>query len=47
MDAGSAEAKDLITTLVSHHVAVTSTLPVFECDWAGAVRALRQQVLTR
>jgi len=26
----SAEAKDLIDTLVKHHVAVTSTLPVFE-----------------
>ena len=32
MTAGSAEAKALIDLLVSHHVAVTSTLPVFESD---------------
>src|SRR5215472_18137434 len=30
MDPDSPEAKDLIATLVSHHVAITSTLPVFE-----------------
>jgi hypothetical protein len=30
MTAGGAEAKALIALLVSHHVAVTSTLPVFE-----------------
>ena len=30
MTADSAEAKALIATLVAHHVAVTSTLPVFE-----------------
>jgi imidazolonepropionase-like amidohydrolase len=30
MTAGGAEAKALINLLVSHHVAVTSTLPVFE-----------------
>jgi imidazolonepropionase-like amidohydrolase len=45
MDPNSAEAKELINTLVSHHVAVTSTLPVFESE-AGAGRPpLRQQVL--
>lgn len=32
MTAGSPEAKALIDLLVSHHVAVTSTLPVFESD---------------
>ena len=32
MTAGSPEAKALIALLVSHHVAVTSTLPVFESD---------------
>jgi imidazolonepropionase-like amidohydrolase len=32
MTAGSPEAKALIDLLVSHHVAVTSTLPVFEPD---------------
>ena len=30
MDAAGAEAKELIATLVKHHVAITSTLPVFE-----------------
>lgn len=30
MDANTPEAKDLISFLVQHHVAVTSTLPVFE-----------------
>ena len=32
MTAGGPEAKALIDLLVSHHVAVTSTLPVFEPD---------------
>lgn len=32
MTAGGPEAKALIALLVSHHVAVTSTLPVFESD---------------
>ena len=32
MDPNSPEAKDLISLLVSHHVAITSTLPVFEGD---------------
>jgi imidazolonepropionase-like amidohydrolase len=41
----SPEAKDLIDTLVKHHVAITSTLPVFEGE-AGAGRPpLRQQAL--
>jgi imidazolonepropionase-like amidohydrolase len=35
MDANGPEAKDLIDTLVKHHVAITSTLPVFEGDIAG------------
>jgi len=45
MDPSSAEAKDLIQTLVSHHVAVTSTLPVFESEAGGGRPPLRQQVL--
>jgi imidazolonepropionase-like amidohydrolase len=45
MDAGSPEGKDLIETLVRHHVAVTSTLPVFEGDLGGGRPPLRQQVL--
>ncbi len=45
MDPNSAEAKDLINTLVSHHVAVTSTLPVFEGDAGGGRPPLRQQAL--
>lgn len=45
MDANGQEAKNLINLLVSHHVAVTSTLPVFE-GYAGEGRPLlRQQVL--
>ncbi len=32
MDPDGPEAKALIATLVAHHVAVTSTLPVFEAD---------------
>ena len=35
MDPASTEAKQLIKLLVSHHVALTSTLPVFEGDVAG------------
>ncbi len=45
MDPNSAEAKDLIATLVSHHVAVTSTLPVFESEAGEGRPPLRQQVL--
>jgi imidazolonepropionase-like amidohydrolase len=45
MDPGSAEARDLIETLVKHHVAITSTLPVLEGD-AGAGRPpLRAEAL--
>jgi imidazolonepropionase-like amidohydrolase len=45
MDADSPEGKELITFLIAHHVAVTSTLPVFE-GYLGAGRPpLRQQVL--
>ncbi len=45
MDPGTPEAKDLIDTLVSHHVAITSTLPVFEGDLGGGRPPLRQQAL--
>jgi len=45
MDPSGPEAKDLIQTLVSHHVAVTSTLPVFESEAGGGRPPLRQQVL--
>jgi imidazolonepropionase-like amidohydrolase len=44
MDPTSPEAKDLIDTLVKHHVAITSTLPVFEGSVPGRP-PLRQQVL--
>jgi imidazolonepropionase-like amidohydrolase len=39
------EAKDLINLLVSHHVAITSTLPVFEGDLGGGRPPVRQQAL--
>ena len=45
MEPGSSEAKDLIDTLVKHHVAITSTLPVFERDGGSGRPPLRQQVL--
>src|SRR5580692_1369390 len=49
MTPGSPEARDLIDTLVKHHVAVTSTLPVFEGNAvefdAGGPSPIRQQVL--
>jgi imidazolonepropionase-like amidohydrolase len=41
----SPEAKDLIETLVKHHVAITSTLPVFEGDAGGGRPPIRQQSL--
>ena len=44
MNPNGREAKDLIDTLVKHHVAVTSTLPVFEGDVPGRP-PLRQAVL--
>ncbi len=45
MASDTPEAKDLINTLVSHHVAITSTLPVFEGDLGGGRPPLRQQAL--
>lgn len=45
MEPDSPEAKDLIATLISHHVAITSTLPVFEGDAGGGRPPVRQQVL--
>jgi hypothetical protein len=45
MEPGSAEAKDLIGTLVKHHVAITSTLPVFEGDAGGGRPPIRQKAL--
>jgi imidazolonepropionase-like amidohydrolase len=45
MNPDGPEGKDLIATLVSHHVAITSTLPVFE-QYSGSGRPpVRQQVL--
>ena len=45
MEPKSPEAKDLIATLIAHHVAITSTLPVFESDLGGGRPPVRQQVL--
>jgi imidazolonepropionase-like amidohydrolase len=49
MDPHSAEGKELIETLVKHHVAITSTLPVFEGDAAefgdGGHARISQKVL--
>jgi imidazolonepropionase-like amidohydrolase len=45
MDANSPEAKDLINTLVSHHVAITSTLPVFEAESGPGRPPVRQKVI--
>src|SRR5712671_4791468 len=45
MEPDGPEAKDLIATLIRHHVAITSTLPVFEGDAGGGRPLLRQQVL--
>jgi len=45
MPANSPEAKDLIDTLVKHHVAITSTLPVFESGGIPGRPPLRQQAL--
>lgn len=45
MDPNGPEAKDLIQTLVSHHVAVTSTLPVFESDAGPGRPPVRQAML--
>lgn len=45
MQPGSAEATDLIRTLISRRVAITSTLPVFESMAGAGSPPLRQQVL--
>jgi imidazolonepropionase-like amidohydrolase len=45
MPTNSPEAKDLIDTLVKHHVAITSTLPVFESGVLPSRFPLRQQAL--
>src|SRR5258708_2762435 len=45
MDPSTPEAKDLINTLISHHVAITSTLPVFEGDLGGGRPLVQQQAL--
>jgi imidazolonepropionase-like amidohydrolase len=44
LDVGGAEVRELIRDLVSHHVAVTSTLPVFESSAPGRPK-LQQRVL--
>ena len=44
MDPGGSEAEDLINLLVQHHVAITSTLPVFEDSIPGRP-ALRKAVI--
>jgi imidazolonepropionase-like amidohydrolase len=45
MPANGPEAKDLIDALVKHHVAITSTLPVFESGSIPGRPPLRQQEL--
>src|SRR6202167_1285048 len=45
MQPNGPEAKDLIDTLVKHHVAITSTLPVFESGGIPGRPPLRQQTL--
>lgn len=45
MDGSNAESRDLIDTLVKHHVAITSTLPVFEGELGGGRPPVRQAVL--
>ena len=45
MDADSPDGKDLIKTLVQHHVAITTTLPVFESDLGGGRPPVRQEAL--
>ena len=46
MGADSPEASNLIRMLVNHHVAITSTLPVFEGDAGGGRPPLRQEALS-
>jgi hypothetical protein len=45
MSPDGTEARDLIATLVKHHVAVTSTLPVFEGRAGSGRPPVRQQAL--
>jgi hypothetical protein len=45
MEPDGPEAKELIATLIRHHVAITSTLPVFEGDAGGGRPPVRQQAL--
>jgi imidazolonepropionase-like amidohydrolase len=45
MDPAGPEARDLIDTLVKHHVAITSTLPVFESGGIPGRPPLRQAML--
>src|SRR5579864_8356443 len=45
MPANGPEAKDLIDTLIKHHVAITSTLPVFESGGIPGRPPLQQRVL--
>jgi imidazolonepropionase-like amidohydrolase len=45
MEANRPEAKELIETLIAHHVAVTSTLPVLESEAGPGRPPVRQQVL--
>ena len=45
MDGSNAESRDLIDTLIKHHVAITSTLPVLEGMLGGGRPPVRQAVL--
>ena len=45
MDPNGADAKKLFDTLIQHHVAVTSTLPVFESGGIAGRPPLRQEML--
>ena len=45
MDPNGPDAKNLFETLIQHHVAVTSTLPVFESGGIAGRPPLRQEML--
>lgn len=45
MEPNSPEAKKLIETLIAHHVAITSTLPVFESEAGNGRPPVRQQAI--
>lgn len=45
MDGANVESRDLVETLVKHHVAITSTLPVFEQMLGNGRPPVRQAVL--